>query len=476
MARTPTLERPVGLKVLGIGFLAMLLFFIWLTAAFFNKSFVDSVDVTLETTKTGSQLPKDADVKLRGMIVGEVREVEVVDDGVRMTLAMKPELIDDVPAGVEALIVPKTLFGEKYVSLIPPENRGSESLQAGDVIAKAEVPIELEEVLNNLYPLLEAVEPAELSQTLTAVSTALSGRGEQLGDTLVSFNDYLTQINPDIPLLVDDLVALGEVSDVYAAALPDLARVLENSVTTGNTIVEKQAQLTAFLANTATLADTLTTFFSTSGEDLVALNASSRRPLYTTARYSPTFPCFLDAMSGMVPRLTSLMRDSTLHIDLRIIPPAPADQLGGMPDVYNDETERAIVSYDELNADPSLVAIPDNQCEMLERLAALPDGELPNGFYPEAPSGVDYIWPGPERAGELYELVGVDSPHGKFFSADGYPAGGLERAPVGSADRLALDRLIAASMGKDPATMSDLGILLIAPVYDGSEVAVSEAR
>lgn len=473
MPRTPALERPAALKVLGIGFLAMLLFFIWLTAAFFNKSFVDSVDVTLETSRAGSQLPKAADVKLRGMIVGEVSDVEVVDDGVRMTLAMKPEMIDDVPAGVSALIVPKTLFGEKYISLIPPENRGSESLESGDVIQKAEVPIELETVLNNLYPLLEAVEPAELSKTLTAVSTALSGRGEQLGDTLVSFNDYLTQINPDIPLLVDDLVALGEVSDVYADALPDLARVLENSVTTGNTIVEKQAQLTAFLANTATLGDTLTTFFATSGEDLIALNAAGRRPLSVTAQYSGTFPCFLDAMSNVVPRLTSLMRDSTLHIDLRFIPPAPADQFGGMPDVYDDRSERAIVSYEELNADPSLVA---PSCLMLEELADLPAGQGPDGFYPESPSGVDRVYPGPARAGELYELVGVTSPHGKFFSADGYPAGGLERAPVGSTDRLALDRLIAATMGKDPATMSDLGTLLIAPVYEGSEVAVSEAR
>ena len=36
-----------------------------------------------------------------------------------MTLGMDPQLIDRVPRDVRAEIVPKTLFGEKYISLVP---------------------------------------------------------------------------------------------------------------------------------------------------------------------------------------------------------------------------------------------------------------------------------------------------------------------------------------------------------------------
>jgi len=242
MARTPVLERSFSLKVLGAAFLALLLFFLWLTYAFFNKQFVDSVPVTITTGTTGVNLPQNADVKLRGMIVGEVRKVQPDGDGVKLTLAMNPDLIKDIPADVTAQMIPKTLFGEKYVALIPPsDDKSGDALRAGDTISKAEVPIEVETLLNDLYPLLDAVDPANLSYTLTAVSTALEGRGTELGTTLVKLNSYLRETNPDVQLLIDDLKKLGTVSDGYADAMPDLGRLLRNTVVTGNTIVAKKS-------------------------------------------------------------------------------------------------------------------------------------------------------------------------------------------------------------------------------------------
>ena len=76
MARTPFAERPTSLKVLGAAFVALMLFFLWLTFAFFNKTFVDYDNVTLVGPKAGLNLPENADIKLRGMIVGEVRGIE----------------------------------------------------------------------------------------------------------------------------------------------------------------------------------------------------------------------------------------------------------------------------------------------------------------------------------------------------------------------------------------------------------------
>jgi virulence factor Mce-like protein len=186
MARTPLLERSASLKMLGAAFIALILFIVWVSYAFFTKAFVDYDAVTLKTDTTGVNLPQNADIKLRGMIVGEVRKVEPDGDGVKLLLAMNPKLIKDVPKGVTAQLIPKTLFGEKYVALIPPANDDGESLRAGDTITKADVPIEVETLLNDLYPLLDAVDPANLSYTLSAVSSALEGRGKQLGDAALS--------------------------------------------------------------------------------------------------------------------------------------------------------------------------------------------------------------------------------------------------------------------------------------------------
>ena len=119
MARIPLAERSGSLRALGVMLVAVMVFLVWLTWAFFNKSFVNYDNVTLTGVKAGLSLPENADIKLRGMIVGEVRDVQVKGNDVTFTLGMNPKLIDEVPADVTAQIVPKTLFGEKYVSLIP---------------------------------------------------------------------------------------------------------------------------------------------------------------------------------------------------------------------------------------------------------------------------------------------------------------------------------------------------------------------
>src|SRR5690349_2214509 len=144
MARTAFAERPTSLKVLGVAFVALMAFFIWLTFAFFNKTFVNYDNVTLTGDKAGLNIPDNADIKLRGMIVGEVRKIEATPQGAKITLGMNPDTIDQVPANVTAEIIPKTLFGEKYISLVAPAEPSKQHLKAGDTITRAKVPIEVE--------------------------------------------------------------------------------------------------------------------------------------------------------------------------------------------------------------------------------------------------------------------------------------------------------------------------------------------
>ena len=59
--------------------------------------------------------------------------------------------------------------------------------------------IEVEKVLDDLYPVLLALHPEDLKVTLTALATALQGRGKQLGDNLASLNQYLIKLNPKVP-------------------------------------------------------------------------------------------------------------------------------------------------------------------------------------------------------------------------------------------------------------------------------------
>jgi phospholipid/cholesterol/gamma-HCH transport system substrate-binding protein len=455
MPRTAFLERTGSIRALGAGFIAIVLFFLWLTYAVFTQKFVESVPVTLTAATAGASLPSNADVKLRGMIVGEVRSIKPGPNGVTMTIAMKPGAIKKVPRNVSAEIVPKTLFGEKYISLIPPDIPSGETLQAGDNIAKAAVPIEVETLLNDLYPLLEAVPPAELSYTLTAVSTALDGRGEQLGKTLVTANDYLKKINPEVPQLVDDLTKFGKVSDGYAEAMPDLGRTLKNTVVTGNTVVAKRAQLQAFYEEGTKLSDTMTGFLDENGDNLITLSHESRPVLQVVSDYSPVIPCVLESLTEFTPKVASTFRDDGLHIKVSLI--APEDQ----PDGYKADEHGTIPSKAALDAEP--FAKPSSH--------SLPNSPYDHNTKPPAP---------PLR---VFKLLGLKSDHHKFRSAAANSDDSLidlvqpsVEGPDTKAQRDDMRTLLGASLGMERGDVPDVATLLVGPMISGSEVRISETR
>ncbi len=118
-------------KVLGVAFILMLLAGIWFTYAIFTKKFSEYDEVKLQTSKIGLQLPARADVKVRGVIVGEVLDFDTNADGAELTLGIYPDETETIPANVTGSIVPKTLFGEKYVALEIPEDPAPERSRSG---------------------------------------------------------------------------------------------------------------------------------------------------------------------------------------------------------------------------------------------------------------------------------------------------------------------------------------------------------
>ena len=310
-------------KTLGVIFICLLLLGVWLTYAVFTKKFADYDEVKLETSSTGLQLPNRADVKIRGVIVGEVLDAEADTDGATLTLGLYPDKVEDIPANVTGAIVPKTLFGEKYVSLVIPESGPQGTIEAGAVITKTHLGTEVEEVLNDLYPLLEAVRPADINTTLTALATALEGRGSQLGENLEVVDSYLKRINPQIPALVDDLRLTAQTSEIYADILPEVADILDDTIVTTGTLEEKEATLNAALRDITAFADTARGFLDRNGELIREANELTTRQLEVLARYSSEFPCVFGGLNNIAPRIAESFRGFELHIVLETLPNQP---------------------------------------------------------------------------------------------------------------------------------------------------------
>ncbi len=419
-------------KLLGIVFLAMLVGGAWLTFAIFTKKFVDYDEVTLQSSRIGLQLPERADVKIRGVIVGEVLDYEPTEAGADITLGLYPEEIGTIPAGVTGSIVPKTLFGEKYVALVVEgDDVSGPSIEAGDVIDRTEVATEVEKVLSDLNPLLRTVQPAELNMTLNALATALEGRGDQLGENLETLDSYLKRFNPQLPGAIEDLRLSAEVSDIYADVLPEVGQILRDQVTTLGTLEEQSDTLNALFRDVSALSGSARSFLAENEQNLIRLGEVSEPQVRLLAKYSPQFTCLTRGVVNAGKLQAEAFRNFTLHIVLETLPNQPRSYNANDKPRYGEDRG------------PNCLNLPT------------PPGsqENPNQVQPDMDDG-------------------VDEPTGKGTSRVA-PGFGYEQGYAGSsAESELLKSLLAPGMGVSTGDVPDLGALLLAPMARGAEVSL----
>jgi len=255
------------------------------------------VPVTLTTTQAGLQLNPRSEVKLKGIVVGQVDSITSDGRLATLHLSLDPAKTRLVPAAVDASIVPKTLFGEKQVNLIAPPHPSARPIAAGDVIRQSATSVEIGELYDNLYGVLRTLQPEQLSLALNSLADALQGRGAELATTVSALNTYLSGLNPHLPTLVHDITALAATSDIYADAAPELLRTLDNtSSISAELLVPRERSLADVLHRSITASDEVTDLIHRSGDTVIRLTGHARPVLELAARYSSELPCLFDTL------------------------------------------------------------------------------------------------------------------------------------------------------------------------------------
>jgi len=429
-------------RFLGIVFIGLIVLGVWLVNAVFTQAFTSFDKVSLHTDSIGLQLPARADVKVRGVLVGEVLQIvpHAPGQGVELVLGIDPAKIAQIPGDVTASIVPKTLFGEKYVSLDIPNHPSATPLKVGQQITQTKLPIEVEKVLSDLYPLLRTVQPAELNYTLNAVADALEGRGQKLGESITTLDHYLTRLNPQLPALVHDLQLLSTVSGTYADVAPEIAATLRNTVKTGNTLLTKQQKLHAFLRDVGSFSDTTRQFLDANGDNIIRLGQVARPTLALLARYSPEYPCLLRGLVRQIPELASTFRGFIFHIQMITLPRQPRGYTTADLPVYGD------------SRGPSCAGLPD------------------------PPGSPQHPYQSPNFRDGVSDNAGAGAGGGGLpRSATGFArqGAGLTAGVSGTASQKSLlDALTAPVLGVPADRVPDLTTLLFAPLAAGTEVSI----
>ena len=340
------------LLVAGVAFLTTIALLVALSIAIYDKVFTSATMVTIRADRAGLQLAKFGDVRVNGALVGQVRQVAERDGQAEITVALDPDDAEQIPDNVSVQILPTTLFGQKFVSLVLPDQPSSTPLHDGDVIpaSRVETNVELSRILARLFPLLRSVQPADLNATLNALATALGGRGEQLGATMDQLDHYLGEISGHLPTLRTDLAKLADVADTYDAAAPDLLRVLHDVTVTSRTVVDNQEQLGTFFSDLGGVADTSTRVLDENATNLIRVGQVTEPVLRLLAVYSPELPCLLEGAARYAPRLARTFEGNQVKQYLEF----------GTPQ-YRAYDERDRPTYGEVGHGPWCLGLPHPQ-------------------------------------------------------------------------------------------------------------------
>ena len=207
-------------------------------------------------TAAGQGLLPGSDVKVRGVDIGRVRNIRLVDGRALVRLDVKKE--QRVPLTSSATIRPKTLFGEKFVDIDPGAGDGTGPyLDDEATVVDTVGGFELERMLADLYPVLKAVKPQELTVILDSLASAAEGTGPQINRLISTYSEVIgaqAENSAELDQYLQELARLSEgLVDLAPAAL-GLATDLNQTLPDLNA---RGPQLSALLDQTTRLSGDL---------------------------------------------------------------------------------------------------------------------------------------------------------------------------------------------------------------------------
>ncbi|SHG80419.1 MCE family protein [Geodermatophilus nigrescens] len=211
------ITRRVRLQLLAFATVALLgISYVGFTYVGLDRVLLGSgYDVSADFADSGGVFV-NAEVTHRGVAVGRVSDMQLTDDGVRVTMTIEPGA-DPIPADTDAVVATRSAVGEQYLDLRPATADGP-YLEDGAVIpqSRTAIPVPVEQLLLDVDELVTSLDAEDLRVVVDELGRAFAGAGD------------------DLTRLIDNgdlLLARAEES------LPETLRL----ITDGRTVLETQA-------------------------------------------------------------------------------------------------------------------------------------------------------------------------------------------------------------------------------------------
>jgi virulence factor Mce-like protein len=205
-------------------------------------------------TKLTAYFPKavslypQGQVRVLGLTSGRIARVQTQGDRVRVDMVIDGGV--NLPADVNATIVPESLIGERYVQLFPAWTDGKPKARSGLVLGfdRTSIPVEPDEALAALKHLLDTLDPNATGRLVKNLADDLNGNGSNLNGAIKG----LAQLSDDFAAKDQQIASLVDHFDRFAATLDtreqQLGAILDSFATTTSLLAQERKDIEGLVA------------------------------------------------------------------------------------------------------------------------------------------------------------------------------------------------------------------------------------
>jgi phospholipid/cholesterol/gamma-HCH transport system substrate-binding protein len=244
----------------------------------------ESYRFTVPVTEA-TQLAIESDVRISGVSVGKVKDIELTDAGLADATIEMDAAYAPIPSDTRAILRQKTLLGETYVELTPGSN-DAKPLEEDGTLPEAQVSDAVQ--LDEIFRAFDEPTRTAFQAWMQGQAAAFRGRGEDFNITLASLPEFATQATRALRLLDSQSQALSGFlrnTGTVFGALSERQGQLRGLIQNANTVFETTARRNEELAEAFRI---FPTFLRESRETLVRLEAFARHADPVTQALLPT--------------------------------------------------------------------------------------------------------------------------------------------------------------------------------------------
>ena len=205
------------------------------------------------------------EVRIAGVRVGKVNEVELDDDQVKVTF--KVDDAADFGGETRAAIKVKTILGSMFLALEPA---GGGQLDEGATIPaeRTSSPFDVVDAFEGLASTSEQIDTDQLAESLTTLADLTRNTPDEFRGALDGLSRLSANVAAKDEQLNSLLTNLERVSKVLDARDEDIIKLMQDSDVLFRALVERRDAVHELLVSTTTLSKELTALINQSREDL----------------------------------------------------------------------------------------------------------------------------------------------------------------------------------------------------------------